>query len=125
MPTTNPRVQIVLDPEVYAIMKKFARQTNSSMSSVIGNMAAEAAPAVHQLSGLMETANGLSKQLTAPLIAKLANAENLLRQSVYSAQGVVDDMQLDVEEYIASAEVAATSRSRREEREGVGASSLD
>lgn len=49
MPTQNPRVNVTLKPEVYALFKAFSEVSGQSMSALLGEIADTTAPALQRV----------------------------------------------------------------------------
>lgn len=63
MATTKPRVTITLEPEHYAVLVEMAEVTGSSMSSIVADVVAEAAPVFLRVVKLIREAEAVKGSL--------------------------------------------------------------
>jgi hypothetical protein len=61
MPTNKPRVNVVLEPEVYAVLNEFCSLSKRSMSSFLAESANDAVPMLNQLLPLLRVASQMSE----------------------------------------------------------------
>lgn len=74
MPTNKPRVNVVLEPEVYATLHEFCTLSKRSMSSFLAESASEAVPMLNQLLPLLRVASHMSehsKSVTEGILGKI------------------------------------------------------
>lgn len=76
MPTNKPRVNVVLEPEVYAVLNEFCTLSNRSMSSFLAESANDAVPMLNQLLPLLRIASQMSehsKSVTKGVLGKITS----------------------------------------------------
>lgn len=93
MPSTKPRVQVVLEPETHRSLTRVARLMGTSMSALIAQMVEEAAPTLHQLADTLEAAQGLALSLPGAAQAKMADLTQQAQELEHGAQEVLDGIQ--------------------------------
>lgn len=62
MTTTNPRITVTLQPQVYAVMKRLSVLTRNSQSALIGELLAESLPIFERMVEVLEAAEKLRSQ---------------------------------------------------------------
>lgn len=76
MPTKNPRVMVTLNPKTYAVLKSMAESVGASMSSIISELADEAAPALQNIQKAMQMAKTKPSEAFDQLAHQLAQAQS-------------------------------------------------
>ena len=123
MPTTKPRVHVVLEPETHRTLARVARYMDTSMSALIGQLVEEATPTLHQLADTLEQAQGLALKLPGTVHGKLAELEQHAQALEHGSQEVLDSIQeqaAEKREQQGSARVRATPQGAARARSGPG-----
>lgn len=96
----NPRLQVVLPPEVYHDLSRIARYSDTSMSALVARMVVEGAELLHQLADTLEQAHGLSVKLPGAVQAKLSAIDTQLQAAADEAQLGLDMIQNEVAAHV-------------------------
>jgi len=72
MPTTHPRINLTVTPDLYATVDRLARLSGQPKTRVILDLLEPAAPFLNEVANLLETAQSLKMEPANQLTAKLA-----------------------------------------------------
>jgi hypothetical protein len=92
MAAKNPRISVMLEPEVYRLYQDFAAAQGRSMSSVIGEMLKEVSPPIARTLSLLNAAQKAPKQV----LQEMADNFDSASEEVRSMLGGVNELQLDL-----------------------------
>lgn len=85
MPAVNPRLTITLKPEVHAVLRRLSELTQSSQSSVVGNLLESSLPIFERMLTVLEMAEKLKSEgmrMPSELRANLASAQDKIESQL-------------------------------------------
>jgi hypothetical protein len=126
MPTIKPRITITLEPEAYAVLSQMAKLTKSSMSSILSDLASEAAPVFARVVALVTEAEALKGSVGDRVRQLAQNAEVEMLPIAREAVRTLDTFDAAVRKAIGAAkdaEAAAGSEGAADARSARGGAS--
>ena len=85
MPTTKPRINLTVEPEVYEIYKQLSELQGRSMASIITELVTETLPHMRTMLSIMQVA----KELPATTIQRISQEFDLAEKQALEMMGQV------------------------------------
>lgn len=82
MPTTKPRISLIIEPERYELYKQVAELQGVKIQTVLTDMLDMAHPAIEQAAGLLVKLHNLPKEHQAEIMLAADKAEGVLNEVV-------------------------------------------
>jgi hypothetical protein len=89
MPTKHRRVQVLLDPDDFAVVRDLARATRLSMSRICADVVGEAVPIMARSLAMLEDAARLTEEAKAQLRYDLRREERIAERAKVQAWGAL------------------------------------
>lgn len=111
MPTKLPRINLAVPQELYDIIKRLAKSTNTPITGIVMDLLESAQPVLEVNAAMAETARKMApaeklqmQKVMDALEYKFADrqlsTEDVLKEMLAVAQGSADVDQLDIEDYL-------------------------
>lgn len=84
MPTNKPRVNVVMEQDVYDVISEFCKLSKRSMSSFLAQSAADSAPIIAKLIPLLRVAEQMNEETRRATAAVMEKLDSDLESSISS-----------------------------------------
>lgn len=90
MATSKPRLNLTLEPQLYALLKKLSEQQGTSMASIVVDLIETVAPVLERVSVAVEAAQSAQASVKENLVRTAEEAEFQLGPMMAEAMGQLD-----------------------------------
>lgn len=90
MATSKPRLNLTLEPQLYALLKKLSEQQRASMASIVVDLIQTVAPVLERVCVAVEAAQNAQASVKENLVRTAEEAESHLGPMMAEAMGQLD-----------------------------------